>query len=186
VRVIAGAAKGRRLAAPPAGVRPVSDRVREGIFSSLGTRVVGAAVLDLYAGTGAMGIEALSRGAERATFVDRSPASGRTIAQNLDRTGLGERARVSRRDARAFLEGNDIGGPFHLAIVDPPYEVDVAQLGPVLGALATRALPEDDWTVVLTRRAKSSTPVIPINWFAARRLDYGDSLVTLFRPARRP
>jgi 16S rRNA (guanine966-N2)-methyltransferase len=185
VRVIAGSAKGRRLAAAPAGVRPVSDRVREGIFSSLGTRVLGAAVLDLYAGTGAMGIEALSRGAERAMFVDRSPASGRTIAQNLDRTGFGERARLLRRDARSFLTGNDNGGPFDLAIVDPPYEVGTTELTTVLDAIATRALPQDGWTVVLTRGAKSSMPVIPINWLAARRLDYGDSLVTLFRPARR-
>jgi 16S rRNA (guanine966-N2)-methyltransferase len=186
VRVIAGIAKGRRLAAPPAGVRPVSDRAREGIYSSLGPRVLGAAVLDLYAGTGAMGIEALSRGAERATFVDRSGASGRTVADNLGRAGLADRARFLRRDARAFLDGDDNFGPYDLVVVDPPYEADVGELGVVLGALAHRALPEEGWTVVLTRGSKSSTPVIPINWLAARRLDYGDSLVTLFRPARRP
>jgi len=183
--VIAGAAKGRRLAPPPSGVRPVADRAREGIFSSLGERVVGASVLDLYAGTGAMGIEALSRGAERATFVDRSAASAATVAENLRRTGLEAQARVLRRDAAAFLKGRVPGGPYDLAILDPPYEAGPGELDPVLAELP-RALPPDGWTVVLTRGARSSTVVIPLDWLAARRLDYGDSLVTLYRPARRP
>jgi len=185
VRVIAGSAKGRRLAAPPPGVRPVSDRAREGVFSSLGDRVEGAAVLDLYAGTGAMGIEALSRGAERATFVDRSPASAAAVAENLRRTGLEARARVLRRDAAAFLRGRAPGGPYELVILDPPYETGPRELDPVLAELPAR-LPSEGWTVVLTRGIRSSTVVIPIDWLAARRLDYGDSLVTLYRPARRP
>jgi 16S rRNA (guanine966-N2)-methyltransferase len=83
VRVIAGTAKGTRLAAVPPGVRPVSDRAREGVFSSLGELVSGAAVLDLFAGTGAMGIEALSRGAAAAVFVERSPRAIASIRQNL-------------------------------------------------------------------------------------------------------
>jgi 16S rRNA (guanine966-N2)-methyltransferase len=185
VRVIAGSAKGRRLAGPGAGVRPVSDRAREGVYSSLGTRVLGAVVLDLYAGTGAMGIEALSRGAERATFVDRSRGSVRTIAENLERTGLAERATVVARDVRTFLE-RETGGPFDLVIVDPPYDASAEELEPVLRSLAAGALPSEGWTVLLTRGIRSSTPVIPIDWAAARLLDYGDSLVTLFRPARRP
>ena len=185
MRVIAGAAKGRRLGPPPPGVRPVADRAREGVFSSLGGRVEGAAVLDLYAGTGAMGIEALSRGAERATFVDRSPASAAAVADNLRRTGLEAAARVVRRDVATFLRGRDVGGPYDLVLADPPYEADVEGLATALAALPA-ALPEDGWTVVLTRGARSSTVVIPIDWLAARRLAYGDSLVTLYRPARRP
>ena len=78
MRVVAGAARGRRLAPVPEGTRPVSDRAREGLFSSLGDAVVGAGVLDLFAGTGALGIEALSRGAAGATFVDRAPGAIRT------------------------------------------------------------------------------------------------------------
>src|SRR5438093_101334 len=103
MRVVAGAAKGRRLAPVPAGTRPVSDRAREGLFSSLGPAVEGARVLDLFAGTGALGIEALSRGAVSAAFVDRAQAAVRTIRENLRRTELAERARVVRRDALRFL-----------------------------------------------------------------------------------
>src|SRR5438093_3582697 len=101
MRVIGGEAKGTRLAPVPRGTRPASDRAREGFFSSLGDRVRGARVLDLFAGTGAMGIEALSRGAEHATFVDSSPAAIATVRDNLRRTGLAERASVLRRPARA-------------------------------------------------------------------------------------
>src|SRR5205085_8198613 len=85
VRVIAGVAKGVRLGPVPAGVRPLSDRAREGLFASLGTRVVGATVLDLFAGTGAIGIEALSRGADMAVLVERDRTVVRTLASNLER-----------------------------------------------------------------------------------------------------
>ena len=96
MRVIAGSAKGTRLAPVPAGTRPVSDRAREGVFSSLGRSVERARVLDLFAGTGAMGIEALSRGAAEATFVDSSARAITTIHDNLGRTRLAGRASVRR------------------------------------------------------------------------------------------
>src|SRR5207302_1365372 len=96
VRVIAGSAKGARLAPVPGGTRPLSDRAREGLFSSLGGLVVGARVLDLFAGTGAVGIEALSRGAASALFVDSAPAAARIIAENLRRTRLEKRGTVRR------------------------------------------------------------------------------------------
>ena len=85
MRVVAGESRGRRLAPVPAGTRPVSDRAREGLFSSLGELVQGARVLDLFAGTGAVGIEALSRGADRAVFVDSSLAAVRAVRDNLER-----------------------------------------------------------------------------------------------------
>ena len=94
MRVIAGSAKGMRLGPVPPGVRPVSDRAREGLFSSLALEVPDARVLDLYAGTGAMGIEALSRGAEHAVFVDRAYEASAAIHDNLDRTRLADRATV--------------------------------------------------------------------------------------------
>ncbi|HVX34013.1 MAG TPA: RsmD family RNA methyltransferase [Solirubrobacterales bacterium] len=123
MRVIAGDLKGRRLVAPRGWkVRPTSERVREAVFSSLGARVEGAAVLDLYCGTGALAIEALSRGAARATLVDRDtrPALG-----NVERLGLGGRARLVRADAGAWLAANDgpDGGRYDLVFVDAPYRL---------------------------------------------------------------
>ncbi|HXF37509.1 MAG TPA: RsmD family RNA methyltransferase, partial [Actinomycetota bacterium] len=103
MRVIAGTAKGTHLASVPPGVRPVSDRAREGLFSSLGGAVAGAFVLDLYAGTGAVGIEALSRGAAGVVFVERAPAAVATIRENLRRTGLEALGEVVRADVPRFL-----------------------------------------------------------------------------------
>jgi 16S rRNA (guanine966-N2)-methyltransferase len=182
VRVIAGSAKGRKLGAVPPGVRPVSDRAREGLFSSLAAEIPDARVLDLYAGTGAMGIEALSRGAEAAVFVDRSTEACAVIYGNLALTGLQDRATVVAADAGAFLSGHDrSAGPFDLALLDPPYELEGPDLAVVLRELSSGWLAEDGWTVALTRGVKSSTPVIPVHWAVARQLRYGDSLVILYR-----
>ena len=180
VRVIAGAAKGTRLAPVPPGVRPVSDRAREGVFSSLGARVVDAAVLDLFAGTGALGIEALSRGAGSAVFVDRTPGAVASVRENLERTGLREHARVVRQDALRFLQRR-IDHPFDLVFLDPPYALPGPAVARVLEALrAAQALTEDA-IVLLTRDLRSSTDVIPVDWVVAKRLTYGDSVVTLLR-----
>lgn len=182
MRVIAGSAKGRRLGPVPPGVRPVSDRAREGLFSSLAAEIAEARVLDLYAGTGAMGIEALSRGAERAVFVDRSTESCAVIQSNLALTGLRDPATVVAANALAFLTGHDrSAGPFDLALLDPPYDLEGPDLAVVLRELSAGWLAEDGWTVALTRGVKSSTPVIPVHWAVARQLRYGDGLVILYR-----
>jgi 16S rRNA (guanine966-N2)-methyltransferase len=124
MRVIAGELKGQRLVAPRGWkVRPTSDRVREAIFSALGERVRGATVLDLYCGTGALAIEALSRGAERAVLVDRDtrPALG-----NVERLGLRERAELARADVGRWLAAvpeGDEGPRFDLVFVDAPYRL---------------------------------------------------------------
>jgi 16S rRNA (guanine966-N2)-methyltransferase len=187
MRVIAGDARGTRLVRAPAGVRPVSDRVREGLFSSLGARVEGARVLDLYAGTGAMGIEALSRGAEEAVFVDRSPPALGAVRENLARTGLEERAAVRRSDVRTFLEraSGDARG-FDIVFVDPPYELGPPELDGVLALLGAKHLLREGFTVVLSRGSRSSKSVIPLDWTVARRLAYGDSVVTLFQSRNLP
>jgi 16S rRNA (guanine966-N2)-methyltransferase len=183
--VIAGSARGVRLAPAPAGVRPLSDRAREGLFSSLGPDLNDAAVLDLFAGTGAIGIEALSRGSARVTFVERSRPAVATIRDNLERTGLGQAATVVAADALTYLRrDHPSDGPFDLVFLDPPYDLGAPDLDDVLEVLAGSWLAEPPWTVALTRGRKSSTPVIPIHWAAARQLRYGDSLVTLFREVR--
>ena len=124
MRVIAGELKGQRLVAPRGWkVRPTSDRVREAIFSTLGDRVEGAAVLDLYCGTGALAIEALSRGAAGAVLVDRDvrPALG-----NVERLGLGARAELVRAEVERWLDdpaGGGGGARFDLVFVDAPYKL---------------------------------------------------------------
>jgi 16S rRNA (guanine966-N2)-methyltransferase len=124
MRVIAGELRGQRLVAPRGWkVRPTSDRVREAVFSALGDRVDGASVLDLYCGTGALAIEALSRGASRAVLVDRDvrPALG-----NVERLGLGERAELVRADVARWLAGRLDGADqsrFDLVFVDAPYRL---------------------------------------------------------------
>jgi 16S rRNA (guanine966-N2)-methyltransferase len=128
VRVVAGAHGGRRLVAPPGDTtRPTSDRVREALFSVLGTSVAGARVLDLYAGSGALGIEALSRGAAAAVFVDRSAQAITAIRTNL--TALGIEADVRRSQASAALRAASARGEaYDLVFLDPPYR-RAAELG---------------------------------------------------------
>jgi 16S rRNA (guanine966-N2)-methyltransferase len=179
MRVIAGSAKGTRLAPVPPGVRPVSDRAREGLFSSLGERVRGAEVLDLFAGTGALGIESLSRGAASAVFVDRAPRSLAVVRENLRRTRLTERATVVRSDVDRFLE-RPAERPFDLVFLDPPYAV-AADLTTVLERLRSGGVLAPGATVLLTRASRSSTDVVPVDWPVAKRLTYGDSVVTLLR-----
>ena len=137
-RVIAGTARGRRLVTPGEGTRPLGDRVKQTLFAVLEPDLPGAAFLDLCAGSGAAGIEALSRGAARATFVERDRRVVGTIAENLARTGLaGERAQVVRADAAEWLTGHG-GGPFGLVFIDPPY-ADVDLLGRLLAILGRRS-----------------------------------------------
>ncbi len=138
MRVIAGRWGGRRLQAPPGdATRPTSDRVREALFSVLGDRVDGARVLDLFAGSGALGIEALSRGAASATFVDSAPAAIRSLTANL--SALGADAEVRRADVRRFLgAASATGRHYDLVFLDPPYRL-AGRLGGA-GAAGVRAV----------------------------------------------
>ena len=128
IRVVSGAAKGRRLASPAGeATRPTPNRVREAVFNSLYSldAIEGARVLDLYAGTGALGIEALSRGAAEAVFVESDPAVAAVLRSNLETTGLADRAAVMVTDADTALAGlAREGRHFDLALVDPPYSFD--------------------------------------------------------------
>jgi 16S rRNA (guanine966-N2)-methyltransferase len=183
MRVIAGSARGTALTAPPRRTRPVSDRAREGLFSSLGNAVPDASCLDLYAGSGALGIEALSRGAASCTFVDRARAAAAAIRENLRRTHLEDRGTVETRDVGAFLRsGPDEEGPVDLVFADPPYELAGEALEGVLAALDARWLAPHRATVVLTRGHKGLLPAVPVHWATRRQLRYGDSLVLLYQP----
>jgi 16S rRNA (guanine966-N2)-methyltransferase len=179
MRVIAGSAKGVRLAGVPAGTRPVSDRAREGLFSSLGPAVEGARVLDLFAGTGAMGIEALSRGAAAVVFVESAPAAARVINENLRRSKLSTRATVRRQDVLSALRQRL--GPFELVLIDPPYRHPPAAVEAVLSEIAGQGVVAAGGRVVLTRSSKGYMPVIPLDWTAERRLAYGDAVVFVFQ-----
>src|SRR5690349_8850661 len=137
-RIIAGAWGGRRLATPKgAGTRPTSDRVREGLFSSLESELGGfdgLRVLDLYAGSGALGLEALSRGAEHADFVEKDRSAAATISKNLRELGVPRsRARVHVGPVARFL--SEAPEPFDLVFLDPPYDVPTPDLTTVVAAL---------------------------------------------------
>ncbi len=120
MRVIAGSAGGIRLVVPETDVRPTMDRVKAAIFSSLGARVIDARVLDLFAGSGALGIEALSRGAASAVFVEENRAAAQAIEQNFIRTKV--RGQVRRQEVFAFLEAVGAKERFDIILADPPYE----------------------------------------------------------------
>ena len=179
MRVVAGSAKGRRLAPVPPGTRPLSDRAREGLFSSLGEAVQGARVLDLFAGTGANGIEALSRGSEHAVFVEKADAAIRALRSNLERTDLSDRAKVIKRDVLRFLRGSE-PDPHGLVFLDPPWATPPLTLDELVEAVSAGWL-GPGWTVVLHRPSKGYMPVIPVNWRVAKRLVYGDSVLALYR-----
>jgi 16S rRNA (guanine966-N2)-methyltransferase len=122
MRVIAGTAKGRKLKAVPSeDTRPITDRTKEALFSILGTWIIEARVLDLFSGTGAVGIEALSRGAAHVTFVEKSQAATRIIGENLRTTGLAARALVKRTDVFTFLDQSPPHGQaYDLIYIAPP------------------------------------------------------------------
>jgi len=136
LRIVSGRHGGRRLVAPPgSATRPTSDRVREALFSVLGASVEGARVLDLYAGSGALGLESLSRGAGSAVFIDRAPRAVTAIRANLD--ALGIEADVRRMEARAALRtASARGEAYDLVFLDPPYRHATG-----LGRMLSEALP---------------------------------------------
>jgi len=185
VRIIAGAAKGTRLGPVPPGTRPMSDMAREGLFASLGAAVEGARCLDLFAGTGAVGIEAWSRGATEVVFVERSTKAIGTIRDNIARAHVSEGVEVVRAEVAAWLTGQAAAqGVFDLVFCDPPYDVSGPPLDRILGALDAGWLAPESWTLMLTRGHKSSAPVVPVHWAVRRQLRYGDSLLTLYREER--
>jgi 16S rRNA (guanine966-N2)-methyltransferase len=177
MRVIAGRWGGRRLQAPAgAATRPTADRVREALFSILGEHVAGARVLDLFAGSGALGIEALSRGAAEATFVDSAPAAVNAVRANLQ--ALGGQADVRRADARVFLRGaSRAGRHYDLVFLDPPYRL-AERLGRELSEPLTAVLAPGGLAVSESDRRS----VLDLDLTPTDERRYGDTVIRIHGP----
>ena len=172
MRIIGGTAKGRRLSVPGSGTRPMTGRAKESVFSILAARFLDADVLDLYAGSGALGLEALSRGASRAVFVENDPKASRIIGQNIATVGLG--GTVIRKRLPGAIAG--IEGVFDVIFVDPPYADSDGSVTDTLGAM-DEVLAEDG-VVVLHRQARSRVEIPDfLTCFDERR--YGDAVVSI-------
>jgi 16S rRNA (guanine966-N2)-methyltransferase len=178
MRVVAGKFKGRRLrAVPGSATRPTSDRVREALFSILGDRVVDTRVLDLFAGTGALAIEALSRGAASAILVEQAPQAVAVIRSNLQALDLGRVAIVRRTKAETYLRSQR-DGPFDLVFLDPPYALGVGVLAGLLARLERGALASGAVVAVETA-AKAEPPPWPAGLVPDTPRRYGDTALHL-------
>src|SRR5580765_3090386 len=181
MRVIAGSLKGRRLNTPDwDGLRPTSDKLRETLFNILAPRIAGARVVDAYAGTGAVGIEAISRGAREVIFVDHDRRAQELIAGNLAHCGITTGYNVVRTGALRALEslGNDAFDPFDIVWLDPPYEASEAELMGVLAAAGETLAP--DGMAVLERSRRRPGPDAAGRLVRSRDVLSGQSALTFY------
>ncbi len=177
MRIIAGIARGRRIESPAGwSTRPTLDRVRESLFNILAPRVPGAAFLDLFAGTGANGLEALSRGAVRAVLVDNDPAALAVIRRNTTLCGFTDTAQCLRLDLPTGLDR--IPGPFDLVFADPPYAYTQAEA--LLEGLATHNLVAPGGRIIYESARKTPPPDILGRWTLFRRAEYGDTALSFY------
>jgi 16S rRNA (guanine966-N2)-methyltransferase len=186
MRVIAGSAGGIRLAVPKRGVRPTMDRVKAAIFSSLGDAVAGARVLDLFAGSGALGIEALSRGASSVVFVEKERQSADIIAGNLARTHL--KGRVWQQDVFDFVPHTSEVEAFNIIFADPPYEKTEGGEHFTEKLLANESLPRlltMNGIFVLEKRPAEALPKID-SWRVIRQKTYGATEVLFLSAMQKP
>ena len=181
-RVIAGTARGVRLAAPGEGTRPLGDRVKQTLFGILEPRLDEARVVDLYAGSGAGAIEALSRGAASAVLVEKDGGACRTITDNLRRAQVDARATVVRRDVIAWLAdpaGAAAAGPFDLVLVDPPY-ADTGGLTRALELVGPFLAPD---AVVVAKHFWRDAPPARVGMLAVERdRRFGETALRFYRP----
>ncbi|MGW4208692.1 16S rRNA (guanine(966)-N(2))-methyltransferase RsmD [Lentzea sp. NPDC004789] len=173
-RIVAGTAGGRRLKVPPKGTRPTSERVREALFSSLESMMDldGARVLDLYAGSGALGFEALSRGAGHATFVESDKRAAEVLKSNARELGFAN-TMIANRTAEAYATTE--GEKFDVVFADPPYAVTDDELAKVLHGLRHRLAP--DAVLIVERASRSGEPAWPDGVEPLRAKRYGDTAV---------
>lgn len=175
LRVIAGTAKGRRLRTPPGRrTRPLGDRAREALFASLAPQLAGAAVLDLWSGSGSLAIEALSRGAAQAVLVERDRAALTALRANLAACGLTEQTTVIADDVARFAR-RPRGGPFDLVLVDPPYATPIDDVWTVLDRLWRAGTLDAAAELVVHRPARDAVPTPPAPLALAHVRTYGDT-----------
>ena len=178
MRVISGTARGRKLKELPGlDTRPTTDQVKESIFNIIQFDIEGRKVLDLFGGTGQMGIEALSRGAEHVTFVDHAPAAAAIIRQNLETTKFTDSARVVQSDWRAFLSG--CREKFHLIFLDPPYKETI--LENALETIAAIDILSEHGIIVCESPLDKELPDLAAPYEKGRDYRYGKIKVTLYR-----
>jgi 16S rRNA (guanine(966)-N(2))-methyltransferase RsmD len=178
-RIIGGVAGGRRIAVPPKGTRPTTDRVRESLFNILAARrdLTGLAVLDLYAGSGALGLEALSRGAASALLVESDQRSAAVIARNIEALGLG--GATLRRGEVATVLASGAPSPVDLVLADPPYDIDAAEINAVLAALTAHGWVREGTVAAVERAATGAALTWPEGWSRWPERVYGDTRLEL-------
>ena len=177
MRVIAGTAKGQRLKAPTTGTRPMMDKMRESIFSALGP-LEDLLVLDLYAGSGSLGLEALSRGARRAVFIENAREAIVKLEQNIESTGLGDRAEVVWADVKVKIQSTP-EERVDIVFLDPPYNMSFAQVRADLEALVMGGFLSDEGRIVVHRPGKENA-LEPLGLKALWERDYGQSRIVVY------
>jgi len=184
MRIISGISKGRRLATPKSqAIRPTSDRVKESIFNILGEEVEGKVILDLFAGTGNLGIEALSRGAKRALFVEKGRQALSLIQRNLSQCGMLERSEILPKDvSRAIGILKQRGESFDLILMDPPYEKGLIQK--TLLKLHSHRIYHEDSILVIEHDRREPIPEMVEGWTLIRQRGIGDTLISFLMPPK--
>jgi 16S rRNA (guanine966-N2)-methyltransferase len=177
MRVIAGSAKGRRLKSPTTGTRPMTDRMKESVFSAIGD-VTGISVLDLYAGSGSLGLEALSRGAAHALFVENAREAIVKLNENIEATGLGDRAKVEWAEVGPIINRGAVDR-VDLIFIDPPYSTTPDRVLADLEALVMGGFLSDEGQIVLHRPSKERK-LKPLGLKLAWEREYGQSAIYIF------
>jgi 16S rRNA (guanine966-N2)-methyltransferase len=177
MRVSGGIGRGQRLKVPSGPrVRPTSDKVKQALFNILGARVADATFLDLYAGAGSIGIEALSRGVKSVVFVDASRESVAAVKHNLEQTGFIDRAQVVLARAEAFLKKPS--GPFDIIFLDPPY---AEEMRPLLESIAGAGVLKQDGIVIAEHFKKQPSPERAGSLVLYREARYGDTVLAFYK-----
>ena len=182
MRIISGVSKGRRLLTPrKPSIRPTSDRVKESIFNILGREVQDKVVLDLFAGTGNLGIEALSRGAKRALFVEKGRQAVRLIQRNLLQCSMEGRSEILPKDVhRAIGILRQRGESFDLILMDPPYEKGLIQK--TLMKLSSEGIYQEDSILIIEHDRREPLPQVIAKWSLIRQQRIGDTVISFLKP----
>lgn len=184
MRIISGTAGGIPLLSPSDDTRPTTDRVRGAVFSILASRVAGARVLDLFAGSGALGLEAVSRGARSALCLESSREACTLIRKNAEKARLGAQVAVRQADVFAWLKGAGERGPYDLVFADPPYRKRPADTDQAAALLASPSLPgllSDDGVFILESHAGPGLLAVPPSWRLLDQRTYGTSRISFLQ-----